>query len=79
MGEWGILYKEVVQSVMLYGRESWGMTWSMLKVLDVFYHQVARRMMGITAQCTTSGEWECPLVDEALETSGIWTIKEYIQ
>ena len=26
----------------------------------------------------TSGEWECPPVDEALETDGLFPIKEYI-
>ena len=28
---------------------------------------------------TTSGEWCRPLVADALDTPGIWTIKEYIQ
>ena len=33
----------------------------------------------MTAQSTMSGEWEYPLVDEALDTAAIWPIKEYIQ
>ena len=50
-----------------------------LRVLEGFHHQVAIRITGMTARRTTSGEWECPPVAEALDTSGIWPIKEYIQ
>ena len=51
----------------------------MLKLLEKFHHLVAIRIEGMTARCMASGEWECPLVSEALETSGIGTMKEYIQ
>ena len=77
--ERGMLYKAVVQSVLLYGSEIWVVMRAMLKVLVGFYHRLARKIMGITARHTTSGEWEWPLLVEALETAGIWPIKEYIQ
>ena len=51
----------------------------MLKVLEVFNYRVARRITGIMAQLTTGGEWDWYPVAEALETSGICPIKEYIQ
>ena len=63
----------------LYGSEIWLLTGEILKVIEGFYHRVARRTVGKMAQCTTGGEWEWPPVDEALKTSGIWKIKEYIQ
>ena len=51
----------------------------MLKVLEGFHHQVARRTTGIMAQRMTGGEWDCSPLDEALDTAGLCTIKEYIQ
>ena len=33
-----MLYKSVVQSVLLYGSESWVVTGAILKVLEVFHH-----------------------------------------
>ena len=53
-------------------------TGSVIKVLKVFHQWVARSISGMTARLTTSGEWECPPVAEALDTTGIWPIKEYI-
>ena len=67
-----ILYKAIVQSGLLYDSESWVVTWSMIKVIEGFHYRVARRITGMTARRTMTGEWEWPLVAEALETSEIW-------
>ena len=75
----GMLYKAVVQSVILYGSKSLVAKGEMLKLIEGFHNWVARSIMGMTVQHTTGGEWEWPLVVEALETSGIWPIKEYTQ
>ena len=48
---------------------------AILKVLGGFHNQVERSIMGMTERCTKIGEWEFPLVDEALETAGLWKIK----
>ena len=40
---------------------------------------VARRIVGVTLRSTMRGEGGWPPVAEALETAGLWTIKEYIQ
>ena len=74
-----MLYKSVAQSVLIYGSDIWVVMGAMLKVLEGLHHRVARRITGITEWSTTSGDWEWPLANEALETTGIWTIKEYIQ
>ena len=79
MKAWGMLYNAVVQLVLLYRSESWVVTGSMIEVLEGFHHWAARRITGMTVRRTTSGGWKWPLVAEALETSGIWTIKEYIK
>ena len=51
----------------------------MLKILEEFHCRLAIRITGITEQHKTGGEWEWLPVDEALETTGIWPIKEFIQ
>ena len=75
----GMLYKAVVQLVLLYGSYSWVVIGAVIKVLKVFNYQVARSIAGMTAQHTTIGEWECPPLAEVVDTSGIWPIKKYIQ
>ena len=77
--EWGIMYKEVVQSVLLYGSYRWVFMGSILKVIEVFHHMVSRRIKGMTERRTMSGEGGWPPMAEALDTAGIWPIKEYIQ
>ena len=74
----GMLYKKVVQLVLLYVSESWVMTGDMLKVPEGLHHRLARMIMGMIVRHMTSGECERPPVDEPLETAGLWPIKEYI-
>ena len=52
----GHFYKAVVQSVLLYGCETWTITATMMKVLDRFHHRVARRISGMVARLV-DGEW----------------------
>ena len=54
----GTMYKAVAQSVLLYGSESWVVMGEMLKVLEGFHHQAARRIMGTTETHVAGGEWE---------------------
>ena len=42
----GILYKSVLQYVLLYGRESWVVMGAMLKLLEVFHHHLAKKYNG---------------------------------
>ena len=51
----------------------------MLKFLEGLHHWAAQRITGMTAWRTEERECEYPLVVDALETTGIWAIKEYIQ
>ena len=52
----GMLYKSVVQLVLLYWSESWVVTGSMLKLLEGFHHRVVRSIMGITERRIMIGE-----------------------
>ena len=42
----GQIYLAVVQSVMLYGSETWVMTPHIGRVLGIFHHRVDRRITG---------------------------------
>ena len=43
-----IMYKAVVLTVLLYGRNSWVITWAMMKLLEAFHNWIARRLTGKT-------------------------------
>ena len=68
-------YDSVVQLVLIYRIDSWVVMGFILKVLEVFHHRLARRIMGMIARRTTSGEWKWLLVFEALDTAGLWLIE----
>ena len=76
--DWGMLYKAVVQLVLLYGSDSWVVMGNILKVIEGFHHRLERSITGMMAWCTTIRGWDLPPVAEALYTAGIWPIKEYI-
>ena len=63
----GMMYKAVYQSVLLYGSDSWVVTGEMLKFLEGFHHQVARRIT------------EYPPLVAALEAAGLHPTMEYIR
>ena len=75
-----IFYKAVVQSVLLYGSESWVLTKKMLQVLRSFHHRCARYITHRhIRQDTETGEWSYPNTETTLEEAGLWTIEEYIE
>ena len=74
-----MMYKAFVQSVLLYGCDSWMVTGAVLKLIDLFHHRLARRITGMTSWRMASEEWEWSPVAEALDTYGIWPTKYYIQ
>ena len=41
-----IIYKAVVQMVLFYGNDSWFITDTIMKLLEGFYHQISRRIVG---------------------------------
>ena len=74
-----MMYKEVVQLVLLYGSETWVATGDIIKVLEGLHHQAARRITGIKATCGASGDWEYQPVVAALEAAVLHPIMEYIR
>ena len=74
-----MMYKAVVQAVILYGRKIWVATDEMMAVLEVFHNRIAGPISGTTARKSNDREWEWALVDAALEVTGIWPIMEYVR
>ena len=63
MWYYGMLYKVVAHTVILYGSDSWVVTGSMLKVLEGFHHRTDWRIAVITARCAEDGDCEYSPVD----------------
>ena len=74
-----MFYKAVVQSVLLYGCETWVITSQVLRVLESFHHRVARRLSGMTPRyLPREDRWHYPPIAEALEAAGLFTNEHYI-
>ena len=53
-----MMYKMVVQAVLLYGSEIWVVIDAMMMVLEGFHHSIARRITGMTAHRDDVRKWE---------------------
>ena len=65
--------------MLLYDIKSWVVTGEMLKILPGFHHRVAQQITGMTEKREAGGEWEYPLVVEAMEAVGLNPIGVYIK
>jgi len=75
----GYFYKAVVQSILLYGCETWVLTEAMYKLLEAFHHGVARQLTGHRARCCrVTRVWSALPIAEVLEQASFFTIREYI-
>ena len=71
-----MLYKEVVQAVLIYGGNIWVVTDAMMKVMELFHHRIAQRISGkMTWRVRVEG-WESIPVEEALEAVGLCPMQE---
>ena len=64
----GMFYKATVQSVLLFGSETWVLTPSTLKRLEGFHVKAARRMTG-KSPVLAHGIWTYPKTLEVLATN----------
>ena len=74
----GMFYKAIVQSVLLYGVETWVISSPMLQALRGFHHRIARCLTGRQGWRLPNGTWDYPPVEEALEAAGLQPIEVYI-
>jgi hypothetical protein len=72
-------YKAIIQSVLLYGAESWVLTKCMLQPLRSFHQRCAHHITGRNIRLDpTTNEWIYPDSETTLREAGFWTIEEYI-
>ena len=74
-----MMYKAVVQEVLLYGREIWVVIGAMITLIEVFNHRISIQNVVITASKVYGKEWEFTLVDTSFDITRILPIKEYVR
>ena len=73
-------YKAIIQSVLLYGSETWNVTGTALKQLEGFHIRAAYRMARINKPKRGSNNtWTYPRSKDVLEECGLETIDTYIK
>jgi hypothetical protein len=72
-------YKAVIQSVLLYGAESWVIAKNTMQKLRSFHRRCARYIAGQHIRADRNGNWTFPNSKETLEKAGLKTIEEYIE
>jgi hypothetical protein len=75
----GIFYKTLVQSVLLYGSETWVISKQMLRMLKSFRCRCARFITGKHIWQDKEGNWHHPSSKEVLEMAGLKEIEIYIE
>ena len=75
----GTFYKTIVQSVLLYGSETWVVSKQMMKILRSFHRRCSRYIMGKHIWQDSNGEWHQPSSKEVLEGAGLKTVEDYIE
>ena len=72
-------YKAVVQSVLLYGSETWNLTETVLARLEGFHIRAAYRMARVhKPRKGLFGNWIYPSTKDVLKECGLHSVKEYI-
>ena len=66
-----MMYKALVQAVLLYGSPIWVVKDAMVMVIEVFQHMIARQILGMIARKGDGMEYYCASMDAALEATGL--------
>lgn len=75
-----MFYKAIIQTVLLYGSETWVISGDIMNALRSFHHSVARRLTGrYPYQHPDSGDWIYPSITHTLAQAGMFTIEEYLR
>ena len=74
----GTFYKATVQSILLFGSETWNLSPQSLKCLEGFHLRAAWRMAGKRPLKLPDGAWEYPNSAAVLDEVGLKTIAHYI-
>ena len=72
-----MFYKATVQSILLFGSETWVISGRMMKALEGFHHRAARRITG-KMPYREGGEWIYPSMTAVLKEAGMYSMKHYL-
>ena len=75
----GCFYKAIVQSVLLYGSETWVISAANMNKLSAFHHGCARFISNRHIRPDDEGIWTYPSNESVLEDAGLFTMGTYIQ
>jgi hypothetical protein len=75
-------YKATIQTILLYGSETWVINDEILRMLTSFHHGIARRLTGRYPRPISGdgddGDWILPSITETLRIAGLFTMEEYL-
>ena len=71
-------YRAVVQSVLLFGSETWVLSERMLKMLESFHNRCARFIARDFIQQRPDGSWQLPHTAAVLNKCDLETVHTYI-
>jgi hypothetical protein len=74
----GIFYKATVQSILLFGSETWNLSPQSLKCLEGFHLRAAWRMAGKRPKKLPDSTWTYPNSAAVIDKVGLKTIAHYI-
>jgi hypothetical protein len=75
-----MFYKATIQTVLLFGSETWVITDEILQMLTSFHHSVARRLTGrYPRPIADTNEWIHPSIQETLNIAGMFPMEEYLR
>ena len=75
----GLFYKEVVQAILLFGSETWFVNPFIGRMLGIFHHRMARRIMGKQPRRGVYSSWRCHPLSEATAEKGIYEVDTYVK
>ena len=71
-------YKSIIQSLLLYGSETWVLSLQLLKSLSGFHHHCIRMFTRTFITTLTNGRWSYPTTSGLLDKDKIYSLSTYI-
>ena len=69
-----LLYRAVIQAVLLFGLESWALSGATMRAVEGTYVEFLRQITGKQERRQDDREWETPVADEVLRAAGMQSV-----
>ena len=73
-----MLFKVVVQAVLIFGAEMWVTNLRIGRALGGFQHRFAQKITGRKPQLVLDGIWDHPSLETAIQELGFEEMEEYV-